>query len=753
MASISINKTLNLTESSSSATVDTGWVDATGISGNVLSFQCKASVVYSNINGTCNITYVKLDFAGNYSGAIGSATAQFIVTPMPETKKFSTTTKEFKRSSYNAEKLRGKEKSILNITALNGSKIDTGTGGASINASIKFSGINISLRPASGAMQSCEVNVYLNLICDRTGNVTITYKKDGAFWYDKSYTYGSTFYLPAIPSGSSDLKSDKYSVTFNPQGGTFKVTPKTEYTYTWTHIVSWGNWNNSLTPGTSQTADGIKSYNSNSSTKDENYNYSSLQCPTIEREGHDFQGWFTSPSGGNRVDNKNVLVNSNNNTYYAQWKTKQCDVVFDKNGLQSLSGTTKIKVDYNSQIGDNFPTPSPSTASINYPKVWNKKWYLKSSTSSPGGSSEATKDTTITNYNNSTTIYAGWLNVYKITFNLNGGQGDNGTVAKTEKVPINLWGAPYPTNYERENVKNVIKYEIDSNMLLESTTNQDATIYMPRSFVGWKSSIDQSIKGANDPYNVDKETIFTAQWKDGTLTTTISFTPPDVKDKPGYVFDAWNTQKDGNGSRYPAGLKQSNVVIKNSESLTLYPIFKPITNTIVRRWYSSETSTKYEQKNEPTYTIETKKFILSTPENSFTNDFTFLGWAKGDEKTGAAPAKWPGSNKGIYFNSSLAPSDTKVLTIDPSKKQAFEDWGKLDEKNPYKYDKKYLGLTDYYYGCWTVSGKYIKIKEGNDELVWKRITDVFIKNNGVWKLITDVYYKSNSGWKKEVGKK
>lgn len=83
-----------------------------------------------------------------------------------------------------------------------------------------------------------------------------------------------------------------YAVTFNPNGGS--VNPKSAYTDDGGHLGS---------------------------------------LPTPSRSGYDFEGWYTSASGGNQVTTSTTF--HENTTIYAHWKEKvpeTCTVTFDANG-------------------------------------------------------------------------------------------------------------------------------------------------------------------------------------------------------------------------------------------------------------------------------------------------------------------------------------------------------------------------------------------------------------------------------------
>lgn len=122
--------------------------------------------------------------------------------------------------------------------------------------------------------------------------------------------------------------------------------------------------------------------------------------PTPSKTGNTFKGWYTSASGGTKVDG-NYTVNSNV-TLYAQWTINTYTVTFNGNGGNSSTRS----VTHGSTLGT---LPSSSRTGYTF-----KGWY----TSASGGSKISTS-TTITG---SVTYYAQWnVNTYTVAFDSQGG--------------------------------------------------------------------------------------------------------------------------------------------------------------------------------------------------------------------------------------------------------------------------------------------------------------------------------------------
>lgn len=79
--------------------------------------------------------------------------------------------------------------------------------------------------------------------------------------------------------------------------------------------------------------------------------------PTPTRVGNIFQGWFTSPTGGNKILSDETFTALTNITVYAQWNAATCTVIFNANVDRGIvSPKTKV-VPYGSPYGE-LPIPT-----------------------------------------------------------------------------------------------------------------------------------------------------------------------------------------------------------------------------------------------------------------------------------------------------------------------------------------------------------------------------------------------------------
>lgn len=71
--------------------------------------------------------------------------------------------------------------------------------------------------------------------------------------------------------------------------------------------------------------------------------------PTITRRGYTFDGWYTSASGGTKVEASTIYQVAGNQNLYAHWTINQYTVTYNVNGGSSVSTASKT-VTYNSKI-------------------------------------------------------------------------------------------------------------------------------------------------------------------------------------------------------------------------------------------------------------------------------------------------------------------------------------------------------------------------------------------------------------------
>ncbi|MCQ2516547.1 MAG: InlB B-repeat-containing protein, partial [Saccharofermentans sp.] len=131
--------------------------------------------------------------------------------------------------------------------------------------------------------------------------------------------------------------------------------------------------------------------------------YGSLTTPS--RDGYTFDGWYTSSTGGSKIESSSVFRGLDNQTLYAHWTVSSYTVSFDSNGG---SGVSSISVSYGSPYGT---LTSPSRDGHTF-----DGWY----TSSSGGS--RIESSSVFSGLANQVLYAHWTPIsYTVSFDSNGG--------------------------------------------------------------------------------------------------------------------------------------------------------------------------------------------------------------------------------------------------------------------------------------------------------------------------------------------
>lgn len=116
------------------------------------------------------------------------------------------------------------------------------------------------------------------------------------------------------------------------------------------------------------------------------------ELPTPTRKGYVFLGWYTSATGGSKIESDTVVNTTSAQTLYAHWSANEGSVVFDANG--GSVGTTSKNVTFGSTYGS-LPTPTRLGYTFD-------GWY----TSINGGSK--IDSSTYVDVASSQTLYAHW---------------------------------------------------------------------------------------------------------------------------------------------------------------------------------------------------------------------------------------------------------------------------------------------------------------------------------------------------------
>ena len=216
----------------------------------------------------------------------------------------------------------------------------------------------------------------------------------------KNVTVGSTY--GELPSG---LTKDGYTFAgwYTAANDGNLVTADTEVTATTNHTL-YAQWTaNTYTVTFDRNGGPVPSPTSKTVTFDQPYG----ALPHMDRTGYVFNGWYTAPIGGTKVESTTAVTTVGNHTLYAHWTARTYTVTFSGNGGPVPSLTSK-QVTFNQPYGT-----LPSMYMTGYDFAG---WFT-----APTGGTKVTAVTLMTTPSNHT-LYAQWLpRAYLVTFDPNGG--------------------------------------------------------------------------------------------------------------------------------------------------------------------------------------------------------------------------------------------------------------------------------------------------------------------------------------------
>ena len=182
------------------------------------------------------------------------------------------------------------------------------------------------------------------------------------------------------------------------------------------------------------------------------------------------------------------------------------------------------------------------------------------------------------------------------------------------------------------------------------------------------------------------------------ITKTISSTKPS---RNGYIFNGWNTQKDGKGTAYASGAAYKHD--QNGGTVTLYAIWTPWVHTV---HYDANGGDQNSVPNDQKKTYgQSMNVATKVPTR---NEYKFLGWTTGKD------------GSGTFYN----PGDAYYHDQNGQTVTLYAKWIQL-------YTVKYDGNQPAIKGV-TVTGSVANQTQGQDESVNLR-TNNFKNDSGVYK--------------------
>ena len=343
--------------------------------------------------------------------------------------------------------------------------------------------------------------------------------------------------------------ANEYTVTFNPNGSSVSPTSKT-VTYDST--------------------------------------YGDLPTPSA-RTGYNFDGWYTSATGGTKITSSSRVTTAGNHTLYAHWTGKPYTVYFQGNG-GSVSPTSKT-VNYYQSYGT---LPTPTRAGYTF-----KGWYTSTS-----GGTKITSSSTFTQLSNQY-LYAQWTaNTMTVYFNANG-------------------GSVSPSSRTYTAATSTTKYNASGS--LPTPTRAGYT------FNGWYTSSSGGTYKTNTSYlySTGSHTLY-AHWTQNSMYVTYNANGGSVSPSGKYIYGATSTTKYGtlatptkSGYAFD-GWTAPNGTYKNSSSY----LYSTASHTLNAQWKLSSWTINFVDSCPSKY--------ISVPSRTYTTedfiDEHYLGGLPSDEE-------------------------------------------------------------------------------------------------------------------------
>jgi len=340
----------------------------------------------------------------------------------------------------------------------------------------------------------------------------------------------------------------------------------------------------------------------------------------LTRSGFTFGGWNTNTSGtGINYNVGSAYLPTGNVTLYARWLSNYT-ITFNANGA---TGTPPVSQIVSSDSSITLPGGSGLTRDGFVFGGWN------TNTSGTGTNYDAS--TTYASINGNVTLYARWLRIYTITFNVNNGTGTAPVIQTVNEgsgiiIPNGngLSRTGYTFNGWNTNTTGTgTNYDAGVSYFPTGTTSA-ITLY-----ARW-SAITYTIT-----YNINGGTGTVPTVQTVTAGNSVTLSNGSGLTKTGFTFGGWNTNTSGTGTSYSASSSYT-----PTGNITLYALWNTATTQLTANvWANGTLSTS---TSEDWYS-----FLV-------TNGTTYRIWwndaYEGSGKTGdlAVSARYSGSSSWIF---------------------------------------------------------------------------------------------------------
>lgn len=448
------------------------------------------------------------------------------------------------------------------------------------------------------------------------------------------------------------------------------------------------------------------------------------------RKGYNFAGWSTSANGDVVYQPGAEYKNDQNGgtvTLYAKWTTWKHTVTYDKNvpanskktDVKNMPGNQTKIYDQNLTLQSNVPTR------IGYTFV---KW-----TTNKDGTGTAYQPGSQYSYNRDSdggtvTLYAVWTPwKYTVRYDKNvPANSSSQTVSnmpadqtKTEEVNLTLSSNKPSRNgyifngWQAQINGKAVDYQPGATLSYDPDV-KGSVITLKAKWTAWKHTIHYD---KNVPASSSSQTVANMPEDDTKtfdITKTISSTKPS---RNGYIFNGWNTQKDGKGTAYASGAAYKHD--QNGGTVTLYAIWTPWVHTV---HYDANGGDQNSVPNDQKKTYgQSMNVATKVPTR---NEYKFLGWTTGKD------------GSGTFYN----PGDAYYHDQNGQTVTLYAKWIQL-------YTVKYDGNQPAIKGV-TVTGSVANQTQGQDESVNLQNNN-FKNNSGIfkdWSVGQDAYkYAVKSG--------
>ena len=396
-----------------------------------------------------------------------------------------------------------------------------------------------------------------------------------------------------VGSTITKTASKSYKVTLNKNGhGTLSSSNSTIYA-----TVPFGGWQ--LTEGNATISGNSITYGSYDSTVKAKWNESSTKLndtlPTLSATGYDFDGWYTSSSGGTKVTNSTNITG--NMTLYAHWTAHKYKVAFNKNSGRhvrkgvseaALSEATQYQNVNGTMSNEDFTYDSAKNLTSNG-YSWAGHKFLGWSTDPNATSASYTNGQSVNNLTSengkTVTLYAIWeASKYTLSVDPNGGgtwlgvsAPSNGTDAiHNDGAGNTRWGDKIILgNAQAYDRSATVTYDVQADDAGVDRTSETVRWVFNKweQTSGSKGRIfNNSARDNNGYHDGGQDTYYILQNGNDTVNATYYFQTVTLPNawRDGYTFLGWYedpqcTKKATNGGNGTAG-----ATYRTEQNITLY---------------------------------------------------------------------------------------------------------------------------------------------------------------------------------------